>query len=90
MNGRIKHTPGNAEGEWRVKLLWYLDHGCSAPTRKDAVEEIAQLLERSPHTVVSWVKRFQPHYWRMILQTLEAEFGPVPESVWPGESSPSR
>lgn len=76
-----KHTIENAQNEFHAKFLWYLDYGLGEESRRQAINTVANLLDRPAPSVQRWVWGQRPADWRLILSFLEREYGPPPEDL---------
>ncbi len=85
MNSRIKIDSTNAPTEFHRAFLWYVDHGMGEPSRRQSYKTLESVLGIPVRTLERWVNTHVPAQWRLILDALEREYGPVPKSVLKGK-----
>ncbi len=73
--------PEDGKNEFQSKFRWYLDN-IGEPSRRQSLITLSKVLDIPKQTLDGWVRRNTPNQWRFILEKLEAEYGPCPDSVW--------
>ncbi len=73
--------PEDGKNEFQCKFRWYLDN-IGEPSRRQSILTLEKVLDVPKQTLESWIRRYTPKHWRMVLNILEKEYGPVPPEVW--------
>jgi hypothetical protein len=80
MSPDIKHNSENAKDYFHRVFLWYLDEGISAPSRRQGIKELSEVLDIPERTIEMWVSSRTPRYWKLVLSTLEEKYGAPPKT----------